>query len=266
MAKPCSYALQFLQELCPYDESPASEALAYHCGKSYRRPSHYNPYAGGDALRVIILESAFLSILLLIDIGNLIRYNIQRIADPVEREVVKKELMIELRKLRRPFYYKRETERRRALAKARRKIKRRKTYSPMPTPEQVMEAWNKRKESKEAMITLGGMLHDLECYVDNRVQLDDFGDIVSRHGGIRGWLATNLPELLPKYKTLMRYKAMAIKLRQATETKDPRPTKRLLRKPFHSVVEEILSYPQNTFAIITEVLDRHLSPERIFDG
>ena len=71
---------------------------------------------------------------------------------------------------------------------------------------------------------------------------------------------------LPKYKTLMRYKAMAIKLRQATETKDPKPTEYLLRKPVHPVVKGILSQSQVTFSIIIDVIDRHISPERIFDG
>ena len=58
------------------------------------------------------------------------------------------------------------------------------------------------------------MLHDLECYVDNCLRFDESGDVVGRNGGIRGWIKENLPELSPKYKTLMRYKAMAIRLRQ----------------------------------------------------
>ena len=64
----------------------------------------------------------------------------------------------------------------------------------------------------------------------------------------------------------MRYKAMAIKLRQATGTKDPKPTEYLLRSPVHPVVKEILSQSQVTFSIIIDVIDRHISPERIFDG
>jgi hypothetical protein len=208
----------------------------------------------------------FLSVALIADIGNAIKYEIKRIADPKEREIMKRELMLDLRMLRRPFYYRQETERRRALAKARRKIKRRSTLSPEPTPEQLIEAWNHRKDSKEAMIVLGGMLQDLECYVDNSLEIDDHGVVLGRRRGIRGWIANNLPELLPKYKTLMRYKAMAIKLRQVTELKDPKPTKSLLRKPYHPVVEEIFSCQQVTFACIVEVIDRHISPDQIFDG
>ena len=254
-AKPHSYVAQLLGEFSAGDEK-------------YRNSSSYplHPYAGADAANALLFGSLFLSVALIADIGNAVRYEIKRIADPNEREIMKRELMIELKKLRRPFYYQQENERRRALAKARRKIRRRSTLSPEPTPEQIMEAWNHRKESKEAMIKLGGMLQDLECYVDNCLEIDDRGVVLGRRRGIRGWIANCLPELLPKYKTLMRYKAMAIKLRQATDVKDPKPTKCLLRKPYHPVVEEIFSSPQVTFACILDVIDRHISPDRIFDG
>ena len=254
-AKPRSYVAELLGEFTAYDQR-------------YQRflSNPYHPYAGMDAANALLFGSLFLSVVLIIDIGNAIRYEVKRIADPKEREIMKRELMIELKKLRRPFYYKQETERRRALAKARRKIKRRSTLSPEPTPEQILEAWNHRKDSKEAMIKLGGMLQDLECYVDNCLEIDDRGVILGRNRGIRGWIANCLPELLPKYKTLMRYKAMAIKLRQVTEMKGPKPTKWLLRKPYHPVVEEIFSRPQATFACILDVIDRYISPDRIFDG
>ncbi len=98
----------------------------------------------------------------------------------------------------------------------------------MPTVEDIRAAWAARKESKARMILLGGMLHDLECYVDRRLFFDAAGNIVRRAGGIRGWLRENLPEVAPHYKTLMRYKAMAIKLRQATGLHDPIPTSALL--------------------------------------
>ena len=200
------------------------------------------------------------------DIGVAVRHDLKRIADPKCRAEMKRELMLNMQKLRRPFYYAKENERRRNLAKARRKIHRRTTLSPMPTAESVLEAWNRRKDSKEAMIRLGGILHDLECFVDNCLRIDEDGRVVGRNRGIRGWLAENLPELFPKYKTLMRYKAMAIRLRQATETRDPKPTVRLLRKPYHPIVHEILSEARNTFSIVSDILDKHLSPDRIFDG
>ena len=88
--------------------------------------------------------------------------------------------------------------------------------------------------------------------------------MVGRNGGIRGWLKENLPELSPKYKTLMRYKAMAVRLRQATGTKDPTPTAALLDKtPRHTVVEEILSSPEPVFDRVFKKLDHILSPETV---
>jgi hypothetical protein len=216
------------------------------------------------------IDSAFNPLLfaacVAVDLANAMRDKVGQLADPVERERMKRELMSEWRRVRRPFYYAQETERRRALAMSRRKIKRRSTLSKMPTPELILEAWNRRKDSKEAMIRLGGIMQDLECYVDNCLKIDETGKVVGRNGGIRGWLKENLPDLFPKYKTLMRYKAMAIKLRQATGTKDPVPTQRLLRKPYHKVVDEILSREKETFATVIDVLERHLSPQRVLDG
>ena len=103
----------------------------------------------------------------MVDVGDACRR-----ATPKERAKRRKEVAGTLRRLRRPFYYARETERRRLLAADRRKLHRRRTLAPMPTPEALLEAWNRRKESKEQMILLGGMLHDLECYVDNCLSID----------------------------------------------------------------------------------------------
>ena len=86
-------------------------------------------------------------------------------------------------------------------------------------------------------------------------------------GGIRGWIRERLPELLPKYKTLMRYKAMAVRLRQATGTFDPVPTDALLAPPpegRHEAVRAALAGPRATFASIEEELRRRLDPERVF--
>jgi hypothetical protein len=234
----------------------------------YRGNLKFSVRSYGDWAGVTYLGNsiAAFSVCLLADIGVAVRHEVMNIVDPVKRAELKRELMRDLRILRRPFYYAQETERRRALAMSRRKIKRRSTLSKMPTPELILEAWNRRKDSKEAMIRLGGIMQDLECYVDNCLKIDETGKVVGRNGGIRGWLKENLPDLFPKYKTLMRYKAMAIKLRQATGTKDPVPTQRLLRKPYHKVVDEILSSEKETFATVIDVLERHLSPQRVLDG
>ena len=212
-----------------------------------------------------------LATLAMVDIGLALRDNAKNLAqtaanlaDPAWRAERGEDLRQQLRILRRPFYYARENERRRRLAAERRKLTRRRTTAPMPTPEQILDAWHHRKDSKDAMIRLGGMLHDLECYVDNRLRIDSGGDIVARNGGIRGWLKACLPELAPKYKTLMRYKAMAIKLRQATATEDPDPTAVVLEEsPRHPVITAIFSDPRNTFASIVEILDFNLDPDTV---
>ena len=199
------------------------------------------------------------------DIGTAMRETVRALADPVERDRMRRELLRDLRAVRRPFYYARETARRRELAAERRKITRRTTLAPEPTAADVLAAWERRKDSKEDMIRLGGMLHDLECYVDNALRFNEAGDVVGRNGGIRGWLKENLPELSPKYKTLMRYKAMAIRLRQATGTKDPTPTSTLLKdKNPHEAVRELLKDFRMTFSSLEEGLAQRLDSERVF--
>ena len=198
-----------------------------------------------------------------VDIGIAMRETVRAIADPVERDRMKRELMRDLRRVRRPFYYAQEVERRRSLAIERRKIRRRRTTAPMPMPEELLKAWNGRKSSRKAMIILGGMMHDLECYVDNCLRFDEAGNVIGRNGGIRGWIADNVPELLPKYKTLMRYKALAVRLRQATETKDPKPTSKLLVKPFHKAVATILAEETPVFAHVFAMVEHMLSPATV---
>ncbi|MBR4937846.1 MAG: hypothetical protein IKZ22_03100 [Kiritimatiellae bacterium] len=213
------------------------------------------------------IDSTFNPILLAafaaVDIGIAMRDTVRTIADPVERDRMKRELMRDLRRVRRPFYYAQEVERRRSLAIERRKIRRRRTTAPMPTPEVLLKAWNERKSSRKAMIILGGMMHDLECYVDNCLRFDESGNVIGRNGGIRGWIAENVPELLPKYKTLMRYKALAVRIRQATETKDPKPTSKLLEKPLHKVVKTILADKEPVFSRVFIDLEYLLSPATV---
>jgi hypothetical protein len=212
-------------------------------------------------------DSTFCPLALLIlaaaDVGIAMRDTVVKLADPVERDRMKRELMRDLRRIRRPFYYEQEVARRRQLAIARRKINRRRTTAPKPTPEDILKAWNERKTSREAMIRLGGMIHDLECYVDNYLKIDEAGKVIGRNHGIRGWFKENLPELSPKYKTLMRYKALAVRLRQVTETKDPTPTSKLLKKPYHAAVEKILADEKPVFSQVYGALEYMLAPETV---
>ncbi len=200
------------------------------------------------------------------DIGYAMFDTARAVADPVERERMLRELRRDLRALRRPAYYRQETERRRRLARERRQVVRRATLAAEPTPAQVLEAWERRRESKERMILLGGMLQDLECFVDNSLRFDADGNVAGRNAGIKGWIDVHLPQLSGKYKTLMRYKAMAVRLRQATETRDPTPTDAVLSPahPRHEVVKGLLEDLRTSFAFLDGELKRLLDPEAVF--
>ena len=130
--------------------------------------------------------------------------------------------------LKRPLYYARENERRRALAAERRRVRLRTTPNPCPTREEVLDAWVHAKDSREAMLRFGGMLEDLECYVDNSLRFGAHGEVVGRAPGVKGWLQTNIPALYSKYKTVMRCKAAAKRLRQVVGLKDPMPVSAIL--------------------------------------
>ena len=128
-------------------------------------------------------------------------------------------------------YYARDNARRRALAAERRKIRRRATANPCPTPEALRAAFAARGDSPEAKVRLGGLLEDLECYVDNGLRFGPDGEILGRNGGVRGWLREHAPELFERYKTLMRYKSLARRLRQAAGIADPVPASAVFDGP-----------------------------------
>ena len=113
------------------------------------------------------------------------------------------------------------------LRNERRKLCARSTLATHPTATDIRVAWAFARESHANMLHLGGMLHDLECFLQNELQvmwIKRRPKIVGRSAGIRGWIRENCPELIGKYKTLMRYKALALRLRQAAEIADPVPT------------------------------------------
>ena len=78
------------------------------------------------------------------------------------------------------------------------------------------------------MIRLGSLLEDLECYVDNSIYFNEKGKVAGRRGGIRRHLQEHAPDLYARYKTLMRYKSLARKFRQAVGESDPVPASALL--------------------------------------
>ena len=127
--------------------------------------------------------------------------------------------------------YARDNARRRALAAERRRIARRTTLNPRPTPEALRAAFAARGASPEAKVRLGGLLEDLECHVDNCLRFGPDGEILGRNGGVKAWLREHAPELSGRYKTLMRYKALAKRLRQAAGIADPVPASAVFDGP-----------------------------------
>ena len=134
-------------------------------------------------------------------------------------------------RLRRPLYYAHERARREALAEERRRLGGRRTTNPCPTREEILDAWGHRRDSHAAAVRFGSMIHDLECYVDNSLLRDEAGAIVGRRGGVKAWLQENIPALHVRYTTVMRYKAMAKKLRQVVGLADPVPAEAVLAEP-----------------------------------
>ncbi len=132
-------------------------------------------------------------------------------------------IAIALRKARRPGYYAREKARRQALAHERRSTRRRTTLNPIPTPEALLEQFGRIRRNPREMLVFGSMLEDLEAYVDNSLVRDPDGMIVGRNGGIKQWLRENCAELGKRYHTVMRYKALAKRFKQAIDLEDPVP-------------------------------------------
>ena len=81
---------------------------------------------------------------------------------------------------------------------------------------------------RESALRLGSLLEDLECFVDNSLRFGADGRIVGRRGGIKRLLQRGAPDLFAKYSTIMRYKAMAKRFRQACGAGEPIPPATLL--------------------------------------
>ena len=137
-------------------------------------------------------------------------------------------LSLIIRRLRRPTYYERERKRRQKLADARREIRRHHTLNPQPTFDAIRAAIRIARNSPEAALRLGSLLEDLECFVDNTLRFDGQGRIVGRKGGIKRLFQREAPDLFEKYSTIMRYKAMAKRFRQACSSGEPIPPAMLL--------------------------------------
>ena len=109
----------------------------------------------------------------------------------------------------------------------------RESSKPPPSLDELREAYRRRNESCEAMIRLGSMLEDIEAENCVGYKFDRYGDSRTEDSyfiefdapwqtGIRGFLK-DAPDLLAKYKTLMRYKKLSADFRNAIELYDPNP-------------------------------------------
>ena len=100
--------------------------------------------------------------------------------------------------------------------------------NPPPTAAALEAAWKATRGGRwgdpavlAARLRLGAMLSDLEPVVDQSYIRDGTGAIVGRQPGLRGWIGFYTPSLLPHYKSLMAYKALADKLRLALHIEEP---------------------------------------------
>ena len=157
--------------------------------------------------------------------------------------MIRRQIDRHIRRLRRPTYYETELARRKGLAQQRRKLRERTTTNPCPSPEQLLEAFGHAKDSPASMIRFGSLLEDLECHVDNSAIFDEKGNIVGRRGGIRQYLRSELPELAVHYKTVMKYKALAKRFRQAVGISDPVPASAVLPDGMDDVSDARSSAP-----------------------
>ena len=101
------------------------------------------------------------------------------------------------------------------------RIQRKTSMNPPPTPEALRNAWKASRTSLSGKLLAGTLLSDLEPVVDQSYLRAEDGTIVGRRPGIKGWLLQNCPDMLPHYKALMNYKALADKLRKALGIEDP---------------------------------------------
>lgn len=148
---------------------------------------------------------------------------------------------------RRPSYYVRERERRHRLSDARRAIRIRRTVNPMPSLADIRVALAHVRETAAqarahaggklrqgdshalAVLRLGALLEDLECYVDNHAYVTrGVPGVRGRAPGIKGLFANEAPDLHEHYKFIMRCKSISKKYRQACGCLDPVPVDALL--------------------------------------
>ncbi len=143
-----------------------------------------------------------------------------------------------INRARRSSYYERERARRHRLADARRAVVVRRTTNPRPTLGSIRELYGEVRRTRGspagttpalAALRLGALLEDLERYVDNHILVKrGLLGCRGRAGGIKRLLQREAPDLFDHYKSIMRYKALAKRYRQACGAADPIPAEALL--------------------------------------
>ncbi len=108
-------------------------------------------------------------------------------------------------------------------AKKRICITRKTSAEAPPTPGELRRAWEaaRGRGALAAKLLVGTLLSNLEPSVDQSYLRAEDGTIVGRRPGLKGWLRGYCPDLVPHYKALMSYKALADKLRVALGIEEP---------------------------------------------
>ena len=108
-------------------------------------------------------------------------------------------------------------------AKKRMCVTRKTSVEAPPTPDELRRAWKaaRGRGSLTAKLLAGTLLSNLEPAVDQSYLRAEDGTIVGRRPGLKGWLRGYCPDLVPHYKALMSYKALADKLRIALGIEEP---------------------------------------------
>jgi hypothetical protein len=103
-------------------------------------------------------------------------------------------------------------------------IHRKTSVNAPPSPEALRRAWEAAHGARGSLagkLLAGTLLSDLEPAVDQTYVRAGDGTIVGRRPGLKGWMRVNCPDLVPHYKALMSYKALADKLRKALGIEEP---------------------------------------------
>ena len=127
---------------------------------------------------------------------------VEAVTNRVKERAMREQREMELAKRRK--YYAAEHE------KYRREVEKIRTVTlppenPMPTPEELLDAYVHRHDCEEAKLRFGRLMIDLDEHVRYAVRMSD-GRISGTDGGVRDWLSRNCPELAKHYHTCQRFK------------------------------------------------------------